>query len=172
MPSSCCQIRTMVHPRAFRTRLTNRSRALFRSNLACQNPPLLTGTEPCSRHPCQKQPSTKIATLESGNTKSGLPKTGRCRRQPVTLLRRRSFTSASSVRLLPRPRTRDIISDRFDRENTSTILSPIPRAGFLQPNRPSHAAQSDEVAFEASRRCPQLRPLAQGQSTLSRPRLP
>jgi hypothetical protein len=44
-----------------------------------------------------------------------------CLRQPVILLARSSFASASSVALFPRDRMRDITSERFFLENTSAI---------------------------------------------------
>src|ERR1043165_1240796 len=76
----------------------------------------------CLGQQCQKQPSTRIATRNLDRTKSGLTRNSEfetrnfsktCRRQPVILLRRNKRTSAISVSLFPRPRIRDITSDRF-----------------------------------------------------------
>ena len=57
-----------------------------------------------------------------GNTKSGLPKIGACRRHPLIPSLRRFATNRPSVDLLPRPFTRDIISDLFFTEKTSAIV--------------------------------------------------
>jgi len=132
--SSCSQIRTTRHFFRRSSRFTNRSRALLAESFFFQNARLLTGILECLGQPCQKQPSTNTATRKTGKTKSGLPKMDRLRRQPVTRCNRRMWSNANSVSLLPRPRMRDITSERFFLVKTSGIqahqLSFVDDSGF------------------------------------------
>jgi hypothetical protein len=118
---SCSQMRKMRQP-CFRSVLvTKRSLRRLAIIFFCQYDRLLPGIRECFGHPCQKQPSTKIIRLCLRKTKSGFPKMGRCRRQPVILFLRRSRARAISVSLLPRPRMRDMTSERFILVKTSGI---------------------------------------------------
>ena len=117
--SSCCQMRSTRHPRLLSVRTTRRSRALLRVSLSAQNASLFRGCVACFGQPCQKHPSTKSASRTFPKAKSGFPNRAAWRRQPTILLRRKIETKASSVALLPRPRTRDMISERFEREKMS-----------------------------------------------------
>ena len=126
--SSCSHIRRTCQPADFNVLVTSRSRVWFVASLFRQKAALLLGLVACSGQQCQKQPSTKIARRSLRKTKSGLPKTGRLRRQPVMRCARNSFASAISVSLLPRPRMRDITSERFVLVKTS-VIAPL---HFLQ----------------------------------------
>ena len=121
--SSCSHMRRTRQPANLNVRVTSRSRAWFASSFFRQKAALLLGLVACSGQQCQKQPSTKIARRSFGKTKSGLPKTGRLRRQPVMRCARNNFASANSVFLLPRPRMRDITSERFALVKTSGIAT-------------------------------------------------
>lgn len=121
--SSCSHTRRTRQPARRKARVTSTSRALFDESLRRQNARLFFGFVACLGQPCQKQPSTKMASLSFGKTKSGLPNTGWLRRQPLMRCRRNNFASASSVALFPRPRIRDITSDRFDLVKTSAMIS-------------------------------------------------
>jgi len=54
----------------------------------------------------------KTANLSEGHEKSGRPENGRCLRQPETRAARILDTNASSVLLLPTPRTARMIRER------------------------------------------------------------
>jgi hypothetical protein len=120
---SCCQMRITSHPLRLRVRTTSRSRTLFRSNFSFQKARLFWGKVEWIGQQCQKHPSTKTATLCFTKTKSGLPKILGCRRHPTMRLNRKISARANSVFVLPRLRTRDMIAERLDDENTSTICS-------------------------------------------------
>jgi hypothetical protein len=111
--SSCCQTRRTFHPLSRSVLVTKRSRALFAASFFSQNLRFVAGTVPCFGHPCQKHPSTNTASRAPGNRKSGFPKRLGWRRQPLRVHRRKNAARATSVRLLPRPRTRDMSLDRF-----------------------------------------------------------
>jgi hypothetical protein len=117
--SSCCQTRRTYQPSFLNVRETRRSRALFRSSLRFQKSPLSIGFVACFGQLCQKQPSTKTTKRSFVKTKSGFPKILRRRRQPMMRFRRKRRSMANSVALLSRPRTRDMICDRFALEKTS-----------------------------------------------------
>jgi len=120
---SCSQIRRTHQPRCLNVRVTSRSRAVLAANFRSQNTRLFIGMFECLGHPCQKQPSTKIIRRCLRKLKSGLPKRVACRRHPVMPCNRRSFASATSVSLLPRPRMRDITSDRLAFVKTSGMTA-------------------------------------------------
>ena len=71
----------------------------------------MPGCVPCLGQPCQKQPSTKTAIRFSGKVKSGVPGKRSCLRQPLMPAFRNKHVSFSSVDLLPRLRTLDMICD-------------------------------------------------------------
>ncbi len=141
--SSCSHTRNTRHPARRSVRVTSASRVLFADNLRRQNARLLAGMFECSGQPCQKQPSTKIAARCFGKTKSGLtrkvgrrccaalifgprgnaalPRISECLLHPLMPCSRSNFTNASSVSLFPRPRIRDITSERFALVKTSGI---------------------------------------------------
>ena len=123
---SCSQILRTRQPFFLRVLVTNLSRFLLAVSLRLQKARLPDGVFECFGHPCQKQPSTKTTSLFLRNVKSGFPKMGRCRRQPVILFCRSSRASAISVALLPRPRMRDITSERFALVKTSGIRALFP----------------------------------------------
>lgn len=118
---SCSQIRITRQPHLRRSRFTRWSRALFPLIFFFQNARLLAGILKCFGQPCQKHPSTKMAIFCFENEKSGLPKIEICLRQPVILFCRNRRASAISVSLFPRPRIRDITSERFALVKTSAI---------------------------------------------------
>jgi hypothetical protein len=104
--------------------------------LARQKTTFEAGAVLCAGHPCQKQPSTKIATLDFGKTKSGRTHgrfevlvarvalgrgSDKWRRHPLIPWIRSNRMNSNSVALLPRPRIRDITSERFDTEKTSAM---------------------------------------------------
>jgi hypothetical protein len=128
------------HPCFRSDRLTNLSRARFAESFCSQNDAFALGLVLCAEHACQKHPSMNTATLRLGNTKSGRTRACRlldrgmaisvafvfsasvsftCRRHPDMRCRRSKVIKAISVALFPRPRMRDMTSDRFALENTS-----------------------------------------------------
>jgi hypothetical protein len=132
--SSCSQIRNGLQPRLLSSADTRRSRFIFPFSFSPQKLLFVFGRDPCLGQPCQKQPSTNTATRNSRKTKSGRPKSGSLRLHPTILCCRSSRIRLSSVVRLPFPRTLDIISERFCRENTSTIGASVSvvRPLFLQ----------------------------------------
>ncbi len=94
---------------------------------------------------CHKHPSTKTATRSFRNTKSGLPKKRCCRRQPVIPSARISLTSASSVALFPRDRTRLITSERLAFVKTSDMNHLPPKVARRSSSRRRSAGNSDGV---------------------------
>ena len=116
---SHCHTLIILHPFARKPRSTLTSRARLLSIFAFQNALLDFGMRRHFGQPCQKQPSTKTASFCFRNAKSGVPSTGKCLRQPLMRLDRRCLERTCSVAALFLPRIRDIISDRFERENTS-----------------------------------------------------
>ena len=116
---------------------------MLRANFLFQKARLALGCVPCLGQPCQKQPSTKTASRSLEKTKSGLTLNFRfllsdfpislCRRQPVMRCRRNNFASASSVSLFPRPRIRDITSERLALVKTSGIERFAVISGQCQP---------------------------------------
>ena len=129
---SCSQILRTRQPFFRRVRVTSLSRVLLRENFRLQNARLVAGLLGCFGHPCQKQPSTKTTSRCLRNVKSGFPKMGRCRRHPVILFCRRRMASAISVALLPRPRMRDMTSERFAFVKTSGICTLTKGGGKFQ----------------------------------------
>lgn len=121
--SSCSQIRKTRQPARRNVWFTNWSRFLFAENLRSQNARLLFGCLPCFGQPCQKQPSTKTVSRCLRKVKSGFPGKEMCLRQPLIFFRRKKRTKTNSVSLFPRPRTRDITSERFFFVQTSAISS-------------------------------------------------
>src|SRR5205085_8020028 len=117
------QSRSTRHPFSINVRVTSASRERFAPSFFCQKTWFCTGMLECFGQQCQKHPSTKTTRRSFRNVKSGLPKSGRCRRQPLMPFSRNSRAIAHSVFLLPRPRIRDITSERFAGENTSGIIS-------------------------------------------------
>ena len=106
--------------RSFRLR---RSRSMFVSNLACQNPWRVDGVVAYG-HPscrCQKHPCTKHTAPNRRNTRSGVPGSLRsCRRYRIPrawMARRRA--SSGRVFLLPIPA---IIRERVARSTMSAIV--------------------------------------------------
>jgi hypothetical protein len=117
--SECSQILTTRHPSLRSCELTSLSLVRLAVIFFLQNALLFFGWRKHFGHPCQKQPSTKTANLFFRKTKSGLPGSLACRLQPMIPLARNNRTSASSVRSLPRPRIRDMTSERFSLVKTS-----------------------------------------------------
>lgn len=139
--------RNTRQPARRNVRFTRASRRWFPVSFFCQNARLFFGCVACLGQPCQKQPSTKITVRDLRKTKSGrtrkvgrccraapiigprgnaaLPRISTCLRQPEIRCARNSRISASSVSRLPRPRMRDITSDRFALVKTSDIKRPL-----------------------------------------------
>ena len=114
-------MRITFQPALLRARVTILSRALLRVSLFFQNLRFVLGCEECFGQQCQKQPSTNNAIFDVLKTKSGLPKTFWFLLQPVIRVSRNNFAKTISVSLFPRPRTRDITSDRFPFVNISAM---------------------------------------------------
>ena len=110
-----------------RSRRLRRSRSVFASNLACQNPWRVDGVvaygQPACR--CQKHPCTRHTAPNRRNTRSGVPGSLRsCRRNrsPRAWTARRR-ESSGRVFLLPIPA---IMRERVARSTMSTIFAPAP----------------------------------------------
>ena len=106
------QIRNTLHPFFRRALFTFRSRSTLLLSFAFQNALRDFGRRLWRGHPCQKQPSTNTATCSLRNMKSGFPIKRALRRQPMIWCWRNRAIRRISVESLPRPRTRDIRSDR------------------------------------------------------------
>lgn len=119
--------------------MTKRSRTILPASFLFQKARLPVGILQCFGQPCQKQPSTNKTNRCLQKVKSGFPKIGRCRRQPVILFCRNRRMSAISVALLPRPRIRDMTSERFALLKTSGICvnSCDPCLGFASSRLPA-----------------------------------
>ncbi len=110
-----------------RSRRLRRSRSVFASNLACQNPGRVDGVvaygQPACR--CQKHPCTRHTAPNRRNTRSGVPGSLRsCRRyrSPRAWMARRR-ASSGRVFLLPIPA---IMRERVARSTMSAIFVPAP----------------------------------------------
>ena len=114
-------------PACSRSRRLRRSRSVFASNFACQNPWRVDGVvaygQPACR--CQKHPCTMHTAPNRRNTRSGVPGSLRsCRRnrRPRAWTARRR-ASSGRVFLLPIPA---IMRERVARSTMSAIFVPAP----------------------------------------------
>ncbi len=168
--TSCSQIRSTRQPRCRSVRVTKRSRTLFAVSFLSQNPRLFAGMFECFGQPCQKQPSTKITTRSLRNVKSGRPGSAVCRRHPVMAAACKSFTRASSVSLLPRPRMRDITCERFAVVKTSGMVLALSLRGSRQNfNQTADFSQSPCRVLRAACPIPSRRRNKQDRRAASQP---